>query len=120
MDLFEQLSTQQNFLLLSQRQIILVSAFGVALLTYKNNLSSKKYPNQVLFSYIAFVLFTYAIALGIKAAVDFKTYADDAKKELVGKKDELEFLKRAEEWMYFSYVLIVMVIVLMIIFLFNR
>lgn len=119
MDLFAQLSTQQNFLLLSQRQMILVSAFGVALMTYKNNLPSKKYPRNVLFGYISFVLFVYAVALGIKAAVDFQHYADDTRKELSGQPDELELLERAEQWMYFSYVLIVLVVSLMVIFYIN-
>ena len=119
MDLFEQLSTQQNFLLLSQRQMILVSAFGVALLTYRNNLPSKKYPRNVLFGYISFVLFVYAIAIGVKAAVDFYRYAEDTKNELVGKEDELHLLKRAEEWIYFSYILILLIIVLMGIFYIN-
>ena len=119
MDLFEQLSTQQNFLLLSQRQMILVSAFSVALLTYKNNLSVKKYPKQILFVYISFVLFVYAIATGIKASIDFKTYADDARKEVAGKKDETDLLDRAEQWMYYSYLLILLVVVLMVIFYLN-
>lgn len=119
MDLFEQLSTQQNFLLLSQRQMILVSAFSVALLTYKNNLPSKKYPRQGLFVYISFVLFVYAIATGIKSAVDFQRFADDTRKEIEGKDDELHLLNRAEEWMYFSYLLIILVVVLMVIFYLN-
>ena len=119
MDLFEQLSSQQNFLLLSQRQIILVSAFSVALLTYKGNLSSKKYPRKVLFSYISFVLFVYAIATGIKSAVDFYSYADDTRKELAGKPDEEKLLSRAEEWLYFSYLLILLVVILMFIFYLN-
>ena len=119
MDLFEQLSTQQNFLLLSQRQMIFVSAFSVALLTYKNSLPSKKYPRQRLFGYISFVLFVYAIAIGIKSALDFQRYADDTRKELAGKGDELQLLERVEEWMYFSYLLIVLVVILMIIFYLN-
>jgi uncharacterized membrane protein YidH (DUF202 family) len=119
MDLFEQLSAQQNFLLLSQRQMILVSAFAVALFNYKNTLASKKYPRQKLFSYISFILFAYAIATGIKAAVDFRRYANDTKKELAGKNDELQLLDRAEEWMYFSYLLIVLVVVVMFTFYLN-
>ena len=119
MDLFDQLSTQQNFLLLSQRQIILVSAFSVSLLTYKGNLPAKKYPRKVLFGYISFVLFIYAIATGIKSAVDFYEYSNDTRKELDGKADEKKLLDRAEQWLYFSYLLIFLVLILMVIFYVN-
>ena len=119
MDLFDQLSTQQNFLLLAQRQMILVSAFSVALLTYKSNLPTQKYPRHALFGYISFVLFAYAIATGVKSAIDFQKFADDTRKEISGKQDELELLQRAEDWMYFSYLLIFLVVALMIIFYLN-
>ena len=63
--LFEQLSTQLNFLLLSQRNMIIVSAFSVALATFSHN------TRNANFKWLSLMLFVYSVAVGITAAVDF-------------------------------------------------
>lgn len=115
--LFDQLSTQQNFLLLSQRQMILVSAFGVAIATFGNNIKSNVSIKKIYLAYLSLVLFGYAIATGIKASVDFNDYISDVKEENPSlDKNELSLVNRAKAWVYFSYVLIVVTITLLIMF----
>lgn len=110
--LFEHLTPQLNFLLLSQRQMILLSAFSVALATFASNVKKR----QVY--YLSLTLLIYAIAVGITAAVDFNNYIDDAKKDTPAlEQDELEFVKRSQKWVYFSYAQIVIIVALAVIFI---
>ena len=72
-ELFSQASTQVNMLLLSQRNMVLVSAFAITLQTFSSNF---KY-NYI--KYLAILLFIFAISSGSKAVVDFNKYIDDVR-----------------------------------------
>ena len=110
--LFEQLSTQLNFLLLSQRQMILVAAFAVAISTYAKNI--KKY----YISYVSLMLLVYSLAVGITAAVDFNEYINDIKEDSPPlEADELRMVNRSKKWIYFSYVQIFIIIILVLVFI---
>lgn len=110
--LFEHLTPQLNFLLLSQRQMILLSAFAVALATLATNM--KRY--QVY--YISLILLIYAIAVGATAAVDFNNYINDVKNDSTPlEEDELRFVNRSQKWIYFSYAQILITIILAIVFI---
>lgn len=106
--LFEQLSTQLNFLLMSQRQMILIAAFSVALATFSFNIK------KLSIAYIAVLLLFYSLAVGITAAVDFTDYIKDVKNDNPKlEEDELRLVRRSEKWVYFTYVQISIIVVLM-------
>lgn len=106
-DLFSQASSQLNFLLLSQRTVILISAFSVA---FANFSSDETYP---LGKYLVVSLFIISIAYGIVAAEDFKLYIKDAKK-VTTTEDEKKLLETFEKWIYFSYTLVTVIIFVML------
>ena len=109
--LFDQASVQLNFLLNAQRQIIIVSAFSVALATFSENF------NHPLMKYITLLMFTYAIAFGIKAVEDFRSFIEEAKTdEPPIDQNEKDLLNRWEKWIYFTYFLISIIFVLMLLF----
>ena len=116
-DLFNQATNQLNFLLLSQRTMVLISAFSVAFAGF--NLDDA-YP---LKKYLVVSLFVLSIAYGLVAAEDFKKYIKDAKK-VVSSDDELELLETFEKWTYFSYTLVGIIIFIMLTYskvnFFNR
>ena len=101
--IFEQLSTQLNFLLLSQRQMILISAFSVALMTFSDSMKQRD-AKGAYFIYLAVVLLVYAIAVGSKASSDFNSYISDL--DAITDPDELDMISRASSWVYFSYALL--------------
>lgn len=110
--LFEQLSTQLNFLLLSQRQMILVAAFSVAIATFSKNIK------KMHVSYISLMLLGYSLAVGITAAVDFDSYIQDVKNdEPPLQDDELRLLNRSKKWIYFTYIQVVIIVILMAVFI---
>ena len=109
--LFEQASGQLNSLLLAQRNMILISAFSLALATFKGNFN---YP---LMKYFVIVLFAYAIAVGAKSIVDFNAYIKDAREdEPALAENELNLLNRYEEWVYFTYTLIAIIVIILLTF----
>ena len=115
--LFDQLSEQQNFLLLSQRQMILVSAFGVGIATFGHNIKSNGTIKKIYLAYLSLMLLGYAIATGIKASIDFNDYISDVKEEKPSlDKNELSLVNRTKTWVYFSYVLIAVTVTLLIMF----
>ena len=108
--LFEQLTSQLNFLLLAQRQMILVAAFAVAIATFGHNIKASKIFRKIYISYLVLVLLAYAIAIGIKSSLDFNGYIA----EILSNKsslhdDELKMINRSKTWVYFSYFLIAIV-----------
>jgi len=110
--LFEQLSTQLNFLLLSQRQMILISAFAIALVTFSSN------NKKIQISFISIALLFYSIAVGITAVVDFNNYIEDVKNDTPElEADELKFVNRSKKWVYFTYVQIAIIVILIYIFI---
>lgn len=115
--LFEQLSTQLNFLLLSQRQMILTSAFAVGILTFTNNIRKSFGFKKIYLTYLSLSLFMYGIASGIKAVLDFEDYIGEVKEEQNISKNELSMIKRGNSWRYFSYTLIgiLLLVVVMIV-----
>ena len=109
--LFEQLSTQLNFLLLSQRQMILIAAFSVAIATFASNIK------KLDVAFISIMLLVYSLAVGITAAVDFNDYIEDVKNDTTNgpnglEPDELRLLNRSKKWIYFTYAQIVIISIL--------
>ena len=103
----DQLTDQLNFLLLSQRQIVLLAAFSITMINFRK--TNKIYnSNDRFFIYFAVILFIYAISVGIKSAMDFNDYISDVESEnepLTNKK----MVERAKTWVYFTYALLVMI-----------
>lgn len=117
-NLFSQASTQVNFLLLAQRNMILVTAFALTLATFIKNFN---YP---FVSEIIVILFSYSIAVGIKSALDFNAYIDDVFKENQGTGNngilddsDKNLLNRWYEWVYFTYTLISIISIFLLIYL---
>ena len=109
--LFEQASGQLNFLLLAQRNMILISAFSLALATFKTEFN---YP---LMKYFVVILFSYAIAVGAKSIIDFNAYIKDARVDEPTLDDnEINLLNRYEEWVYFTYALIAIIVIILLTF----
>lgn len=111
-NLFEQASSQLNFLLLSQRNMLLVSAFSLALATFK---TSFDYP---LMKFLVVILFAYAIAIGAKSIEDFNAYIKDTRNETSPSLDDKEkgLLDRYEQWVYFTYTLLGIIIFILFTF----
>ena len=112
--LFDQLSTQLNFLLLSQRQMILTSAFAVAILTFSNNIRKSFNFKKIYLTYLSLSLFVYGIASGLKAVLDFEDYIGEVKEESNITKNELSMIKRGNSWRYFSYTLIAILLLVVV------
>ena len=106
--LIDQATNQLNFLLLSQRNMILVSAFALTLATFKNNVGQK------YIEYLVIILFSYAIAVGSKSIEDFNAYIKDAKQDNSAEPKDLDLLDRWEKWVYFSYTLLGIIILILI------
>ena len=109
--LFEQLSTQLNFLLLSQRQMILIAAFSVAIATFATNIK------KLDVAFISIMLLVYSLAVGITAVVDFNNYIEDVKNDTTNgtnglEPDELRLVNRSKKWVYFTYAQIVIITIL--------
>lgn len=116
--LFDQASNQLNFLLLSQRNMILVSAFAVALATFSTNQKKYRY-----FKYLILMLFIFAIASGAKSASDFSDFIKKTRDETVTPaltSDEKELLERWEQWLYFSYTLLGIISFIFTNYLYNE
>lgn len=110
--LFEQLSTQLNFLLLSQRNMIIVSAFSVALATFAHNTKNAN------FKWLSLMLFVYSLAVGITAAVDFNNYITDTKNDnVVLEDDEMRMINRSQKWIYFTYAQVAIISFLIVAFI---
>jgi len=109
-NLFVQGSTQLNFLLLSQRNMILIFAFSITFLVF-----SVDFRKRLLVRLIMFCLLVYSVALGILSTINYNKYIKKTEKELDSEKnadigedvsDEIELLKDWQKWVYFSYVLL--------------
>jgi len=104
----DQLTDQLNFLLLSQRQIVLLAAFSITMINFRK--TNKIYNgNDIYFIYFAVVLFIYAISVGIKSAIDFNDYiaeVESGAEALVNEK----MVNRAKTWVYFTYALLFMMV----------
>ena len=114
--LFEQLSTQLNFLLLSQRQMILIAAFSVAIATFSSNIK------KLDVAFTSIMLLVYSFAVGITAAVDFNDYIEDVKNDTTNgpnglEPDELRLVNRSKKWVYFTYAQIVIITILVYFFI---
>lgn len=102
-ELFTQASTQVNLLLLSQRNMVLVSAFAITLVSFAPNF---KY-NYV--KYLAILLFIFAIASGSKSVEDFNAYIKDTKTNDSSDPAELDLLNRWASWSNYSYFMLAIV-----------
>lgn len=103
-ELFSQASTQVNLLLLSQRNMVLVSAFAITLQTFYTNF---KY-NYI--KYLAILLFIFAIASGTKAVIDFNKYISDTQNGTdVPDESEKKLLENWSSWSNYSYFMLAIV-----------
>ena len=103
-ELFSQASTQVNMLLLSQRNMVLVTAFAITLQTFSVNF---KY-NYI--KYLAILLFIFAIASGSKAVQDFNKYIKDTKEGSdTPDASESALLDSWSEWANYSYFMLAIV-----------
>lgn len=114
-NLFNQLTEQVNFALISQRNIILVCAFAISVATFKNTF------NHFMNKYLVVILFGYAIAVGIKSIIDFNYYIKKTKKETKssgtsGTNVDLELIDRYSSWIYFTYVLLIIIVIILLTF----
>ena len=107
-DLFNQFTSQLNFLLLAQRNIVLVSAFALALAQFKKSFD---YP---FINYLVLFLFSYAIAVGFKSVLDFNAYVNDTLEESSLYEIERSLVHRNNDWVYFTYALIAVVIFILL------
>lgn len=112
--LFNQATSQLNFLLLSQRTVVLIVAFNIAFAGY---VSKKDY---FLSRFLIMILFIYSMAYGVVAAIDFNKYIKDTREDVKNnstscdKHKELELLDTFEKWSNFSYALVSIVIFIML------
>ena len=102
-ELFSQASTQVNMLLLSQRNMVLVSAFAITLVSFAPNF---KY-NYI--KYLAILLFIFAIASGSKSVQDFNVYIKDTRDSPNTQGAERELLDRWADWADYSYFMLAIV-----------
>lgn len=102
-ELFSQSSIQVNMLLLSQRNMVLVSAFAITLQTFSNNF---KY-NYI--KYLAVLLFIFAIASGSKAVADFNKYINDVRRSGQTDPFEIDLINRWAAWADYSYFMLAIV-----------
>ena len=109
-NLFEQATTQVSFLLLAQRNMILIAAFSLTLATFRKSFN---YP---FISEIIVVLFAYAVGVGVKSIDDFNAFISDVKQEDLDN-TEKDLLERWRQWVYFSYVLLSVIVIFLLIYL---
>lgn len=109
-NLFNQASTQVNLLIGSQRNMILVTGFS---LTISNFVKKFNYP---FIDYIVVLLLCFSIAIGFKSINDFNAYLNDVREEDLDI-SERNLIDRWSEWVYFSYVLVSLIIIFLIIHL---
>ena len=102
-DLFQQASTQLNFLLLSQRNMILVLAFALAFLGF-----SHTFKNRVLIRLLVFTLMIYSLAVGVVSSIDYLDYIKKTEDELEERDfdDGIELLENWKNWVNFTYALL--------------
>ena len=100
-ELIDQISGQINFLLLAQRNMILLTAFSLACVVF---LKKSEYPTSA--KILCIFLFSYAIAIGVKSSEDFMAYMDQVLSNQKGNPENIKLLNKWKEWVYFTYVLI--------------
>jgi len=107
-DLFNQGSTQLNFLLLSQRNMILIFAFSLTFMVFASSLK-----HRYMVRFILLCLLFYSVALGIVSIINYNNYIRLTRRELNSEKglteivdDELQILNDWGKWVYFSYALL--------------
>ena len=116
-DLFQQSSTQLNFLLLSQREMILVMAFALAILEFSNSLK-----NRFIIRLLILALLVYSLTMGVVSTSDYLDFTEKTKEELEreGFTDGLELLDNWKRWVNFTYALIAFNVIILIIFFFYE
>lgn len=107
-ELFSQASAQVNMLLLSQRNMVLVSAFAITLVTFSKNFE------YVYIKYLSILLFAFAIASGWKSVDDFNNYISETKLLDASDPSELELLERWSSWANYSYFMLAIVIFILV------
>jgi len=94
--------------------MILIGAFSMAIATFGTNITSKN-SNRIYLMYLVLFLLVYGIAMGLKAALDFNDFIEDVKKDSPLDKDEKKMVDRSKTWVYYSYLLIIVVVSLIFI-----
>ncbi len=106
LELYGQASSQVNMLLLSQRNMVLVSVFAITITTF-----AKQFKYNYI-KYLSILLFVFALASGFKSADDFNAYIEDIKGEksnLNLDQNDLDLIERWRVWVYFSYFLLAII-----------
>jgi hypothetical protein len=114
-DLFQQASTQLNFLLLSQRNMILIFAFAITFVAFTH-----PFRRRFMVWLIMFLLLGYALAVGIVSSIDYLDYMNKTKTELEERQfdDGLDLLDNWRGWVNFTYALIALNGLVIIFYLF--
>ena len=98
------------------RNMILTSSVGLGAMSFSN--SFKKYEKIV--KILAFIIFTYSIVYGIKAAIDFNEYINYMEKRN-DIEDPYKFqLKQWKQWVILTYVYISIVTMICLLILFRK
>ena len=110
LELYGQASSQLNFLLLSHRNMVLISVFAITITTF-----AKQFKYNYI-KYLAILLFIFALASGAKSAADFNAYMQDVREAntdatnpLNLDDNDLALLDRWSTWVYFSYFLLAII-----------
>lgn len=111
-DLFNQASTQLNFLLLAQRNMILIYAFALAFMGFSVTFYHRNMVRILIFS-----LLIYAIAVGSVSTIDYLDFVKKTRSELVERDfdDGLDLLDQWENWTNFTYALLALNVLIIII-----
>ena len=107
-DMFSQASSQLNFLLLAQREMVIIYGFCLTFMVFGSSLK-----HRLMLRVIISCLLVYSVAVGIVSVVIYNKYIENTRKELKTEKadgevisDELQMLKDWEVWVYFTYALL--------------
>ena len=110
LELYGQASSQVNMLLLSQRNMVLVSVFAITITTF-----AKQFKYNYI-KYLSILLFIFAIASGAKSADDFNAYIEDVKADNIDPVNplnlddrDLDLIERWRKWVYYSYFLLAII-----------
>ena len=103
--LFNQSSSQLNFLLLAQRNMILIFAFSLTFLAFSTNLRKR-----FLIMFIMSCLLIYSLAIGIVSIINYNKYDNKTRSDLgpltSDNEAEIEMMNDWYRWTYFTYVLL--------------
>lgn len=116
-DLFSQASTQLNFLLLTQRNMILVMAFSLTFLGFSTTFRSRIMIRLIIFSFLI-----YSLLLGIISTIDYREYMEKTRDEITRQNfdDGLDLLDNWANWVNFTYALLALNCLIILFYIFYE